>query len=51
MAKASLDGLLADSTVVATITILRRDTARCTGLMAAFIEVNGIEESKTGSEL
>ena len=51
MAKASLDGRLADSTVVATWTILRRDTARCTGLMAAFIEVNGIEESKTGSEL
>ena len=51
MAKASLDGRLADSTVVAIITILRRGMAKCIGLMEAFIGVNGIKESKTGSVL
>ena len=51
MAKASLDGRLVDSIAVVTITILRRDTVRCTGPMAAFIVVNGIEESKTDLEL
>ena len=51
MAKASLDGRLADSTVVAIITILRRGMVKCTGPMEAFIGVNGIKESKTGSAL
>ena len=51
MAKESSDGHLVEPIEEATSMILKLDMARCTGRMAASIEVNGQVEFKMDSEL
>jgi len=51
MARESSDGRLEVSIEVATSMISKLGTARCTGRMAAFIEVNGKVEFKMDLEL